>query len=1124
MQSFVPLFSYSLLTKPVYAQEVTPTEEVTPTQEPTIAPTPTEEVTPTEAPSATPTEEPTVSPSPTEEVTPTPTVEVTPEITPEPTVEVTPTEEVTPSVEPTQEDPAPSQSTEPPHETSPPSEQGQILDGVSVTATPEPTVTPEPTEQGTLAAVVIPNVKADTLDLDVVDPSSATLTTDKSDYAPTDTVVVTGTGFTAGKTYTIIISSTDEPAVSHENSVTANQEGNILYTYQLDGNPRPNYKVEVKIEGQVVAATTFTDSYTPPCTPYDDYGVRSNNGTDHHAIFNFHDSNKNVDISAESGYTITGVWLDLHNQGGGYIYFGATAGNYNPSGNTSIDSAKAHVERTCAPANGILTVIKHVVGTGSASSWTMHVKNSSNQEIGSFAGSEGGTNIDLAPGNYTVTETGPTGYTLGYTGCNNSGAVTVTSNQTIICTLTNTLNQPDLTVVKTNNVSGNLSLGDSFVWTLTVTNNGNASVSFSNDQDILQDNLPGDASYTPTSNIAVVKSGGTSGNIDCDINSDNLDCDASGTVTIPAGGSFSVSFTVTPENTGDLVNPRNGGGNKCQVDPDGLKSESNDSNNNCSNTVTVTQPLGSIKVCKVIVDAQGNIRNGSDMPSTSFRVNWTGGNGLAPTIVNSGYAANTKIFSASEGNDAFCVDYPNIPLANYGYSQEIINNPTGWKTPKYNDQFNTTVLDLGDFKNYQTPGDENSNGYMDLTNQAGPDRTLVILNQYENGKITVTKFNDLDGDGVRDENEPTMSGWQINLSGKPSQFTNGSGVVEFSNLANGTYALNENIPNGSAYRQTGISCSNDPVVTPSPTPIISPTPIPTECPTEWSAESCMQGPEVGPCYGQKWSYCSEEYSNCDFDERGVWQCQLYSFNPFALPKVEAMTANPGTPTPTHPVTVNAGDQITCTIGNQFVNPKLLIEKTNNAVGDLGPGGNVQFTIKVTAVDGTVNNVIVTDLPSKGFTYRSGSWSALKNGLAFALGEPIYASPGTWTIGTMNTGDVVELTYTADIAGDIQSGQYKDLAYAAGVDLLSNPVISNITEGVFVGTNVGVSRANEASTGVTVIKEGQVLGASTELPATGASTQWIFLAGILFAGGVGAVGTGIAMNRKPVKRLKRRLHV
>ena len=82
-----------------------------------------------------------------------------------------------------------------------------------------------------------------------------------AEYAPTDTALINGSGFNANETYTLIISSTDEPPVNFEAQVTADGNGNFVYAYQLDGTYRPNYKVEVKdSNGTVVATTTFKDA------------------------------------------------------------------------------------------------------------------------------------------------------------------------------------------------------------------------------------------------------------------------------------------------------------------------------------------------------------------------------------------------------------------------------------------------------------------------------------------------------------------------------------------------------------------------------------------------------------------------------------------------------------------------------------------------------------------------------------------------------------------------------------------------------------------------------------------------------------------------------------------------
>ncbi|MEM2097299.1 MAG: SpaA isopeptide-forming pilin-related protein, partial [Methanothrix sp.] len=64
-----------------------------------------------------------------------------------------------------------------------------------------------------------------------------------------------------------------------------------------------------------------------------------------------------------------------------------------------------------------------------------------------------------------------------------------------------------------------------------------------------------------------------------------------------------------------------------------------------------------------------------------------------------------------------------------------------------------------------------------------------------NLKIKVCKFNDLDGDGVKDENEPMVPNWPISVTGpygySKSVSTGDDGCVELSNLPPGEYTVTE---------------------------------------------------------------------------------------------------------------------------------------------------------------------------------------------------------------------------------------------------------------------------------------------------------------------------------------------
>ncbi len=215
-----------------------------------------QEVTPDPTPvdTSTPSPDPTVVPSPTVEETATPTPEETVAPTPEVTVEPAPAaQETTSTVESTQPETqgTTNESAEP---QAPPSESPTATQ----TSTPEASV-----DYGEVTTTVVENINLSTVDLLNSNVDAASVTTDKADYSPTSVVLITGTGLTPGKAYTLVISSTDQPPVTFTDSVTADSSGSFTYAYQLDGNYRPDYSVQVMDGEIVVASTTFTDSANP---------------------------------------------------------------------------------------------------------------------------------------------------------------------------------------------------------------------------------------------------------------------------------------------------------------------------------------------------------------------------------------------------------------------------------------------------------------------------------------------------------------------------------------------------------------------------------------------------------------------------------------------------------------------------------------------------------------------------------------------------------------------------------------------------------------------------------------------------------------------------------------------
>lgn len=160
--------------------------------------------------------------------------------------------------------------------------------------------------------------------------------------------------------------------------------------------------------------------------------------------------------------------------------------------------------------------------------------------------------------------------------------------------------------------------------------------------------------------------------------------------------------------------------------------------------------LGSITVCKVVIDKDGNIVNGSAHPGTTFSISGTDpspNSGDAPTgvIGTSSFTSplifNEDIFASFLGNDAQCTTYFGLAIGAYYYGKELVVPSSGWATPLYNDQFTTPVVTLSNFFAYDnnlfdgnTLNDDsrnrNADGHIVLNNQR-PNRTLIVLNQFE---------------------------------------------------------------------------------------------------------------------------------------------------------------------------------------------------------------------------------------------------------------------------------------------------------------------------------------------------------------------------------------------------------
>ncbi|MEK7576492.1 MAG: peptidoglycan-binding domain-containing protein [Patescibacteria group bacterium] len=185
----------------------------------------------------------------------------------------------------------------------------------------------------------------------------------------------------------------------------------------------------------------------------------------------------------------------------------------------------------------------------------------------------------------------------------------------------------------------------------------------------------------------------------------------------------------------------------------------------------------SIKVCKVAIDAEGAVIDGSASAGSTFTLS-----GITPSPETSQGAPagvfgsqtfmtpltpDTDLFGSDSINDAICITFSDLIIGNggYYYGEESISG-TGWATPKYNDQFVTTIASFSDFYLYDgklfdedisndDARNQDADGHIVLTEER-PNRILVILNQLLNPPAPVTQCNDgtdNDGDELVDMND-----------------------------------------------------------------------------------------------------------------------------------------------------------------------------------------------------------------------------------------------------------------------------------------------------------------------------------------------------------------------------------
>ncbi len=242
------------------------------------------------------------------------------------------------------------------------------------------------------------------------------------------------------------------------NNQTANEGTSLQYTVTVT-NTGPDVASSTVVSDLVPSNVTFV-SATPSVGSYNSTSGQWTIG--------------NLAVNASATLTIN---VTVKNGTAGQTAVNtATASSattdFNPGNNTATASTTI---TSAPPTTGTLTVVKQVTndngGSATPASFSIHVKNGSDVTGSPMPGSSTGTVYTLVGGAYTVSEDANSGYNSDFSGCGNSGSVTVVNGQNTSCTIVNNDKPASLTVIKNvvNDNGGNAVAGD-FTMAVTATN------------------------------------------------------------------------------------------------------------------------------------------------------------------------------------------------------------------------------------------------------------------------------------------------------------------------------------------------------------------------------------------------------------------------------------------------------------------------------------------------------------------------------------------------------------------------------------------------------------------------------------------------------------------------------
>lgn len=440
----------------------------------------------------------------------------------------------------------------------------------------------------------------------------------------------------------------------------------------------------------------------------------------------------------------------------------------------SFNYANASFTVNVSVAQAHLIVIKHVVndngGTAAAGAFTMTINGVSATGGNSFAGQESpGTDKVVTPGAYSVSETGPAGYAATYS-ADCSG--TIAAGQTKTCTVTNDDIAPQLTVIKhvVNDHGGTFSAAD---FTMNVTGASPSPSSFAGSEAGTLVTLNA-GSYsvgeTGPAGYAASMSSDCSGSIaigeskTCTVTNNDVApqltvikhvvTDNGGTAV---AGDFTMNVTATDPSQASF--PGNEAGTTITLDAGsysvgetGPSGYAPSLSADCSGSIGI----GQTKTCTVTND---DIQ--PKLTVIKHVVNDHGGSAVAGdfTMNVTGSAAAPSSFAGSEAGTLVALNAGAYSVGETG--------PAGYAASPSVDCSGSIAV--------------------------GEEKTCTLTNDDMPAEIRGMKFEDLNGNGVKDLGEPGLAGWTIELSGDATdtEVTDVNGVYAFTGLSVGTYTVTE---------------------------------------------------------------------------------------------------------------------------------------------------------------------------------------------------------------------------------------------------------------------------------------------------------------------------------------------